>query len=125
MQPTTEDLASDGSHRFPIYGPASYLVQYDSSQGSFYSLCEAIWSHWMRVQQEQPDLDPDSIFYWIDLFAMSASELAKPMCQQEHAQDLQAVRLCCVLLLRCMLLALQGLSSVKKSIQSLTCGSSC
>lgn len=92
MQPTVDDLATEGGKRFPIYGPATYVVLYNSNQGTFYSLCEAIWSHWMRIQQEQPDVDPDSVFYWIDLFAVSVAELAKPMSQQEHAQDMQAVR---------------------------------
>lgn len=88
-----DELASDGADKFPVYGPSTYMVLYDGTQGSFYSLCEAIWSHWMRVQQEQPDVDPDSIFYWIDLFALSATEYAKPMCEQEHMQDMEAVRI--------------------------------
>lgn len=36
--------------------------------------------HWMQLLHEQPGLEPDSVFYWIDIFALSPDGLSKPLC---------------------------------------------
>lgn len=80
MQPSLQELTSDEKGSFALYGPTTFIVAYDSSSASFYEVCEAIWAHWMRLLQAQPDLDADSVFYWIDILAMSPDDLAKPLC---------------------------------------------
>ena len=80
MQPTLAELTTDEKGPFALYGPTAFLVAYDTGNCSFYEVCEAVWLHWMQLQQEHPGLDADSIFYWIDIFAMSPDELSRPLC---------------------------------------------
>eukprot|EP00892_Ulva_mutabilis_P007108 jgi/Ulvmu1/476/UM001_0484.1 len=79
-RPTLAELTTDEKGSFPLYGPTAFVVVYDASSANFYEVCEAVWVHWMRLQQEQPGLDADSIFYWIDIFAMSPDERSRPLC---------------------------------------------
>lgn len=80
MQPSLSELGTDEKGSFAVYGPTAFVVAYDSSSASFYEVCEAVWVHWMRLLHEQPGLDPDSVFYWIDIFALSPDGLSKPLC---------------------------------------------
>lgn len=79
MQPATQDMACDEHGKFPIYGKATFVVAFDRAQHHFYEVCEAIWAHWMQLQHENPDLDADNVFYWLDVFAFSPEEARKPL----------------------------------------------
>jgi hypothetical protein len=94
MQPTLTDFTTDERGRFPMYGDVSFLVHYSRHKHCFFEVCEAVWAHWMRVQQEHPELDRDRIFYWIDIFALSQNQLAKPVSQFAEGGQLEAVRNC-------------------------------
>ena len=79
MQPATQDMACDEHGKFPIYGNATFVVVFDRAQHHFYEVCEAIWAHWMQLQHDNPDVDANSVFYWMDVFAMSHEEAHKPL----------------------------------------------
>jgi hypothetical protein len=93
LQPAMQELAADERGRFAIYGPAAYIVVYNRTH-NFFEICEAIWAHWMRMQQERPDIDPDQIFYWIDIFALAPEDLSKPLSDYaQHGHLEQVLRL--------------------------------
>lgn len=91
MQPAVQDLAVDERGRFAVYGPASFVVVYDRSKHNFYELCEAIWAHWMRLQQEHPEMDPQQVFYWLDIFAMPPEDLKQPLSNYALKGNLEQV----------------------------------
>jgi hypothetical protein len=74
-----QDMAVDEHGSFAIYGPATFVVVFDRAHHHFYEICEAIWAHWMQLQHGNPNLDASSVFYWIDLFAMSPEEASQPL----------------------------------------------
>lgn len=67
-------------------------MQYRRGADSFYELCEAIWAHWMQLQDEQPGMDADSVFYWIDIFAVPPKAVAEPLGALAQDGSLEQVR---------------------------------
>jgi hypothetical protein len=92
LQPKLSDLCTDEKGRFPIYGPASYVVAYNRDKNSFYEVCEAIWAHWMRIQHEQLALGADDVFYWIDVFAVPHKDVSQPVAAVAEDGGLEKVR---------------------------------
>jgi hypothetical protein len=90
VQPPLHDLTRDEKGDFRLYGPTAFAVAYDRAAHNFYELCEAVWDHWMRLQQACPGLDPDNVYYWIDVLAMSPADLCKPV--SACGEQLQRVR---------------------------------
>jgi hypothetical protein len=84
-------MAADEHGSFAIYGPATFVVAFDRSQHNFYEICEAIWAHWMQLQQCNTNLDANNVFYWIDLFAMSPEEASKPLSSYLEAGAIEKV----------------------------------
>lgn len=93
MQPRIQELAVDERGPFYIYGQTTFVVTYVRGRQSLYEVCEAVWGHWMRWQKRNPSLDPDSVFYWLDVFAVPAASLAQPLHAVADNGALEKVRI--------------------------------
>lgn len=94
VQARLGELCTDERGRFPVYGPATYAVITRRGADSFYEVCEAVWAHWQRVRAQQPDLDPDAVFYWLDALALPAAEFAAPVAAVAAGGALEQVWCC-------------------------------
>lgn len=97
VQPRIQELASDERGPFHIYGQTTFVVTYVRAKQSLYEVCEAVWGHWMRWQKRNPHADPDSVFYWLDIFAIPAQSLARPLSGAAADGALDQVQTFCML----------------------------
>lgn len=49
----------------------------------------------MRLQEEQPEIDADAVFYWLDALALPAAQYAAPMATVAEGGALEQARIPC------------------------------